>query len=552
MDVGYVIVYYNYRAPMPLLDAHSPSLAGNRLQAWTLANGFRARSWQRDIWRDPPLCRTHLPNPENLDCGSSERGGPLPDYDLILTGGIVLDPRNSFEGCADIGIKDGIIERVEPELDPARADDVIDVSGLWAMPGQIDTHAHVAGLARNWDPAIGYGMLARAGTTTVLDMGGTGPSLIDGIKRRGAGLNVAGNFAMIPGLTIPARPPSPAALRDIVSAALAQGCFGLKILGGYHPFTPEVTSNIIAEANSQRAYVAFHLGTTDTGSQLEGVREIPSLVGSGRLHVCHVNSYCRGVIEEAQSECREALDILEGMGNGVVSEAYHAIQNGTTGRCDEEGSVIADVPRNCLRLRGYDTTYEGMRRAIMDGYGSVVAQKGGQIYYARRREALALFDEARSNVGMSFPVNLPASAFSLTTAKNGADEFIVDAVSTDGGSHPRNVAVQTTMSLVEFGAMTPLEMAAKLSYNPARMMGLLNKGHFTPGADADITVLDPQRNQPVMSLVAGDLIMHRGRPVGSGGTLLVAPGGEAAARNSGLPYQVVDLSESKLYEGYTR
>ncbi len=474
----------------------------------------------------------------------------MPRYDLILSGGVALDPKNGFEETSDVGIKNGRIERVASELDLTMAEDVIDVSGLWVMPGQIDTHAHVAGLARDWDPALGYGMLARVGTTTVMDMGGTGPTLIDGIKRRGAGLNVAGNFALIPGLTIPVGRLSDSELRDIVASALRQGCYGVKILGGYHPFTPEDSARVIAECNSQRGYIAFHLGTTESGSQLEGLREVPELVGDGRLHVCHVNSYCRGVIEDAPDECDEALDILNRMANQLNSESYHAIQNGTSGLCDNDGNVMADVPRNCLRLRGYETTYQGMRQAIMDGYASVLAQKGGQIYYARRQEALNLFERARSNVGMSFPVNLPSSAFTLSSARNADGEFIVNAVSTDGGSHPRNVAIQTTMALVEFGALTPLEMAEKLSWGPARMMGLWNKGHFTPGADADITVLDPQRNKAVMSFVAGSMIMHYGRPVGAGGTLLVTREGKSAAEESGLPYQVVDLSESKLYAGY--
>ena len=471
--------------------------------------------------------------------------------DLILAGGTVIDPKSGFCDRADLGISGGRIERVEPEIDPARADDAIDVSGMWVMPGQIDTHAHVAGLARDWDPALGYGMLARAGTTTVMDMGGTGASLIDGVKRRGAGLNVACNFALIPGVTMPNKPPSASDLRDTVRAALRQGCFGVKILGGYHPFSPETTADIIAEANAQTAYAAFHLGTTESGSHLGGVREIPRLVGSGRLHVCHVNSYCRGVVAEPRDETREALDILERMGAGVVSESYHALQNGTAGRCDKDGNVMADVPRNCLRLRGYEPTYDGMRRAIMDGYASVVAQKGGRIYYARRKEALALFERARSNVGMSFPVNLPSSAFELTAAKGRDGEFSVDAVSTDGGSHPRNVAIETTMALVRFGALTPLEMAVKLSYNPARMMGLAaSKGHFAPGADADITVLDPERGHAAMSFVAGSPIMRDGQPAAKGGTLLVTPPGEPAAKDSGLPYRVVDLSQSKLYEGF--
>ena len=471
-------------------------------------------------------------------------------YDLILSGGTVLDPANGLHAVSDVGISGGAIERVAPELDPAEADDLIDVSGRWVMPGHIDTHGHVAGVARHWDPALGHAMLARAGVTTVLDMGGTGPNLIDGIKRKGAGLNVAGLYIMIPGSTIDDEEPSPTSISDIVGRAVRQGCIGLKILGGYHPFTPETTSNIIRACNDGMAYVAFHVGTKESGSHLDGLREVPDLVGSGRLHVAHINAYCRGSIEDPKAECDEALSILEGMRGQLNSEVHQAVPNGTNGRCDEDGNVVANVPRNCLRLRGYPTTREGLRQAILDGYASVLTQKGGQVVYVKYQEAVALFDEADTNVSMSFPVNLAASAFRLTTAKNGSGEFIVDAVSSDGGAHPRNIAIQSTMALVQFGALTPLEMVTKLSWTPARMLGLMNKGHFSPGADADITVLDPSTSQPVMSLVAGRLIMLEGRPVGSEGTLLVTSEGAAAAKDSGLAYQVVDLSQSKLYADY--
>ena len=140
---------------------------------------------------------------------------------------------------------------------------------------------------------------------------------------------------------------------DIILGALQQGCFGIKMLGGYHPFSPETTADIIRKCNEQLAYIAFHIGTQTSGSHLGGLREIPELVGDGRLHICHVNSYCRGVIEEANDECDEALTILENMKGQLNSEAYHAIQNGTSGSCDKEGNVMADVPRNCLRLRDY-------------------------------------------------------------------------------------------------------------------------------------------------------------------------------------------------------
>ena len=471
-------------------------------------------------------------------------------YDLILKGGLIIDPANDFEETGDVGITSGHIDRIAPEIDPMESSRTVDVSGKWVMPGQIDTHAHVAGLSRNWDPALGYGMLAKAGTTTVLDMGGTGQTLIDGIKREGAGLNVAGLFALIPGSTITSREPQPDQISDIVSNALSQGCFGIKMLGGYHPFTPETTSKIIEECNAQLAYIAFHIGTRESGSHLGGLREIPQVVGKGRLHVCHVNSYCRGVIESADEECDEAIAILDSMKGQLNSEAYHAVQNGTNGTCDARGDVMANVPRNCLRLRGYPPTREGMRDAILDGYASVVAQKGNEVIYVKGKEALNLYEAANTNVGMSFPVNLPASAFRLVTAKSDDNEFSVDAVSTDGGSHPRNVAIQTTMALVKFGALSRLEMATKLSRTPARMLGLTNKGHFSEGADADITVLDPVINEPVMAIVAGELIMLDGEVVGNGGTLLVTPEGQQAAQDSGLPFQVVDLEKSKLYESW--
>ena len=468
-------------------------------------------------------------------------------YDLILSGGTVLDPANGFEDVADVGVKAGMIARIAPELDPFDGEEIIDVSGRWVMPGQIDTHAHVAGLARNWDPALGYAMLARAGTTTVLDMGGTGSSLVDGIKRRGAGLNVAGLYALIPGVTMPTGEPSPVEARDIVAGALRQGCFGIKILGGYHPFSPQATSDVIHACNDQQAYVAFHIGTRESGSHLGGVREIPQLVGNGRLHVCHVNSYCRGVIEEADEECDEALEILENMSGQLNSEVYHAIQNGTSGSCDADGNVQANVPRNCLAMRGYTPTREGMGQAILDGYASVIGQRGGHVVYLKGKEALVLYESANTQVGMSFPVNLPSTAYKLTTAKNAQGEFIVNAVSTDGGCHPRNVAIQSSMALVKFNALTPLEMATKLSLTPARMLGLPNKGHFSEGADADITVINPETNEPAMSFVAGKPIMIDGHVVGSSGTLLVTAAGRRAADASGLPYQVVDMADSKLY-----
>ena len=106
------------------------------------------------------------------------------------------------------------------------------------------------------------------------------------------------------------------------------------------------------------------------------------------------------------------------------------------------------------------------------------------------------------------------------------------------------------MALVKFGALSLLEAAMKLTYTPSRMLGLLNKGHFSEGADGDVTVIDPVSCRATMSLVNAKPIMVDGRAVGNGGTWLVTAEGEQAASASGLPYEVIDLQQSKLYAGW--
>jgi N-acyl-D-aspartate/D-glutamate deacylase len=147
-------------------------------------------------------------------------------------------------------------------------------------------------------------------------------------------------------------------------------------------------------------------------------------------------------------------------------------------------------------------------------------------------------------------VNLPQSAMLLTTSKDSEGDFVVDAVASDGGSHPRNINIESTMALVRFGALSPIEMAVKLSWNPSRMFGLINKGHFSEGADADITIIDPDQGKAIATYVSGDPVLMNEEIHSKEGTLLVTQAGITTAKNSGLDYEVLDLDKSKLYEGF--
>ncbi|MDA1279723.1 MAG: amidohydrolase family protein [Chloroflexi bacterium] len=476
-------------------------------------------------------------------------------YDLLVKNGRVLDAETAFDSIADIAITGGIIERVDPDIDPALADDTIDAAGLWVMPGMIDTHVHVASAA-DLDRVRGLGlqMVAAAGATTVIDLGGSMEALTAGIAARGSGVNVGSLGYLKPGETVPEGRLDARQIGKIVESALDAGSLGIKLLGGYYPFTPEETSKFISTANDMGAYVAYHVGTTETGSRLDGLREIPALLGSsGRVHIAHVNAYCRGSILPVDQEIREALQIVDDLRDQVVSEVHLARPNFTLGKCDESGNVEADVCRNCLRLKGYPTTADGIRAALRDGYASTVEATRTGLVLVTGERGVELFDEGDTDVSMSFPVNSAISAFQLSAARRTSTDsdrdFIIDAVGSDAGALPRNVNVEQSMRLVKFGAFEPLELVLKLSLNPARMIGLNNKGRLSEGKDADLTLIDPVEGKASHGIVAGRMIMLAGRVVGSGGTILTTDRGEHAIEPSGIPLEVIDVSQAMMYSG---
>ncbi len=103
-----------------------------------------------------------------------------PQYDLLLQGGHVIDPKNKISDVRDVAIKDGKIAEVAAKIDPSKALKVVNVSGLYVTPGLVDIHVHVyAGTgmrgAYSGDNSV-YpdGFTFRSGVTTVVDAGSSG------------------------------------------------------------------------------------------------------------------------------------------------------------------------------------------------------------------------------------------------------------------------------------------------------------------------------------------------------------------------------------------
>ena len=129
-------------------------------------------------------------------------------YDLLISNGRLIDPKNNIDAKMDLAIKDGKIAKVASSIPAAQAVKVIDATGLIVTPGLIDIHTHVFVGSKPETFADGFLSVSpddftlKAGVTTVVDAGTSGwrnfpvfkEHVIDKSKTRIlAFLNIAGN-----------------------------------------------------------------------------------------------------------------------------------------------------------------------------------------------------------------------------------------------------------------------------------------------------------------------------------------------------------------------
>lgn len=465
-------------------------------------------------------------------------------YDALLKNGMVVDPVTDREGIMDVGICQGKIIEIAPEINPTLAEENIDLKGYYVIPGLVDLHMH----ASAWlGGKYGHKMLAQAGVTSALDMSGPIDSVLDIALDYGVGLNIACINYVRPGYTVKDPNPSQEELKNLLNNCLEKGAIGLKLLGGHYPLQPEATARAIEIINKNKAYVAFHAGTSENGSNIEGFLEAVKLTNGHAIHMAHINSYCRGMVRPYLTEAEEAIKALEANSN-IRSESYLSPVNGTSAKCSN-GEPESNATKNCLVAGGFPTTEAGLEEAIMAGWAQINLEDGGRMILATGEKAVAYWREKGTDTTVSFKVNPPDPRIRLATAKRKSGQFVVDCLSTDGGGIPRNVIVEMGLSLVKLEALTIKEFVQKASCNPAKILGLINKGHFKLGSDADITVLDLAKQKPFMTMVNGKVVMYNGYVCGKGSQIITTALGEKHIRERGLESVVVDLAESGFYQG---
>ena len=466
-------------------------------------------------------------------------------YDFLFKRGRIVDPANDRDFIGDVAVKGDKVAKVEEEIDDSLAEQVIDIRGKVIIPGIIDTHCHVA---RPKAKGAGYRMLINAGVTTAIDFEGPIEVIKREITEYGCGLNVAVLEAIFPENGIKSQDPPLEELKKVINKNLDSGAIGIKILGGHYPLTPEATYNIFQITHQEKGYMGFHVGTTKTGSNILGVEEAVKLAEGNPLHIAHVNAYCRGYIEDPLSELKIVMDILKKSPN-IVSESHLAIHNGCYGGIDENGIPLSYVLRNSLRAKGYQVSKEGLEEALRVKYAGVYALVGSKIEYIYGDEAIDYWKKHKYDVGVCFPINRRRSAQVCATEKDKKGNFVVDAISSDAGAIPRNCILSHGLSLVRFCALTLSELVQKISLTPSRMLGLKNKGRLSIGADADITIFDPDSTKVEIVLIKGRVCMVSRIIFNNSGRLIVTERGANKLKKQEIPLEVINLKDSLYFKG---
>jgi dihydroorotase-like cyclic amidohydrolase len=237
-------------------------------------------------------------------------------YEVVLTGGRVVDPETGFDRVADVAIDGATITAVGDHL---RIDGAtpVDVSGLVVAPGFVDLHSHAQTLP-------GRRLQACDGVTTALDLeAGRSPVELayEREARRGSPINygfsaswAAGRMHVMAGGPLDggaaavftglagtewqqaATATQVARILDQLATDLAAGGIGVGILVGYAPGVDPTEYVAVAELAATAGVPTFthsrDIVELAPDTLIDGAEEIVRAAGTtgAHMHYCHINS----------------------------------------------------------------------------------------------------------------------------------------------------------------------------------------------------------------------------------------------------------------------
>ena len=382
---------------------------------------------------------------------------------LLIKNGTVINPGDQTQAEADVLVEDGMIKKIGAAL-PVKAERVIDAAGCYVMPGFIDMHVHLRDPGQEHKETVETGLRAavHGGFTTIVAMPNTKP-IVD----------------------------NPDVVRYVHNKAQDIGL-----------------AHVLQAGAMTRGERGEEL------SDIEGMVEagIPALSEDGKSVM--TAQLCREAMTLAMKYDIPVLAHCEDrnlVNGGVVNEDGNAQRLGLKGIANSVEDVIA--ARDMILAR---ETGAALHLCHCSTKGSVqmlrFAKQVGLRVTAEvcpHHFTLTSSDipEDDANYKMNPPLRTQEDVDAL---KEGLRDGAIDVIATDHAPHtaiekgeglkhaPFGIAGLETVAslvmteLVEPGYLTMMQMAEKMSYNPAKILGL-DRGVAEEGKPADLVVFDPQR-----------------------------------------------------------
>ena len=380
---------------------------------------------------------------------------------ILIKHGRVLDPDTRKDGIYDVLTEDGVIRKVAPEIEEP-ADQVLEAEGCWVMPGLIDLHVHLRdpGLTHKETVETGAAAAAHGGITTIVAMPNTKPVVDDEHK-----VSYVHNKAK-----------SCTLVHVLQAGAVTKGQKGEELAD------IEKMAAAGAPAISEDGKSVMNSGMYGKAMKMAAGCGIPVLA-----HCEDINLVEGGVVNP--DPAMEKLG-LKGISN--------AVEDVITAR----DIMLAKETGARLHLCHCSTADSVRMVAEAKKEGLPVTAEVCPHHFTLSTEDISGPD---TNYKMNPPLRTRADVEAL---RQGLKDNIMDVISTDHAPHSAQEKAQsmekapfgivgletsvalTITELVEPGILTPMQMAEKMSYNPAKVLGI-DKGSLAEGKPADITIIDP-------------------------------------------------------------
>ncbi len=386
---------------------------------------------------------------------------------LLLRNARVVDPASGVDGTSDVLIEDGRIARVGARL-AAPGATALDLSGYCVCPGFIDMHVHLREPGHEWKETIATGTRAAAagGFTGVACMPNTEP---------------------------------PIDSRSVVEFILAQ-------------------------ARQHGAVPVYPIGCVTKGQEGAELAEMGDMAAAGARGFSDDGKpvasagIMRRALEYARIVDRPVIDHCEEptlVNGGVAHEGEVATRLGLAGWPGvaedvmvQRDILLAEYTQGSVHIAHLSTARSAdlVRRA---------KESRIQVTCEVTPHHLTLTDEALASYDTNSKMNPPLRAESDRRALLAAiADGTVDAIATDHAPHHADekcvefsrapfgvVGLETAVSialdrLVHAGVVKLPRLVELMASGPARILRL-DKGTLRPGSDADVTVLDLEREVKV-------------------------------------------------------